>query len=68
MHKALLDDALPLMDTTTYSFKFIGIDPASNISDPAIREPIYYDISPPSIHRYIQAWDPMLIIHGYQSL
>jgi len=47
MHKALLDDALPLMDTTTYSFKFIGIDPASNISDPAIREPIYYDISPP---------------------
>ena len=47
LHKALLDDALPLMDTTTYSFKFIGIDPASNISDPAIREPIYYDISPP---------------------
>jgi len=47
MHKALLDDALPIMDTTTYSFKFIGIDPASNISDPAIREPIYYDISPP---------------------
>ena len=47
LHKALLDDALPLMDTTTYSFKFIGIDPASNISAPAIREPIYYDISPP---------------------
>ena len=47
LHKALLDDALPLMDTTTYSFKFIGIDPAGNISDPVIREPIYYDISPP---------------------
>ena len=47
LHAALLDDALPVMDTTTYSFKFIGIDPAGNISDPAIREPIYYDISPP---------------------
>ena len=47
LHAALLDDALPVMDTTTYSFKYIGIDPAGNISDPAIREPIYYDISPP---------------------
>ena len=47
LHAALLDDALPVMDTTTYSFKYIGIDPAGNISEPAIREPIYYDISPP---------------------
>ena len=47
LHAALLDEALPIMDTTTYSFKYIGIDPAGNISEPAIREPIYYDISPP---------------------
>ena len=47
LHAALLDDALPVMDTTTYSFTYIGIDPAGNISEPAIREPIYYDISPP---------------------
>ena len=47
LHAALLDEALPVMDTTTYSFKYIAIDPAGNISDPAIREPIYYDISPP---------------------
>ncbi|MEC9274309.1 MAG: Ig-like domain-containing protein, partial [Candidatus Neomarinimicrobiota bacterium] len=47
LHAALLDDALPVLDTTTYSFKYIGIDPAGNISEPAIREPIYYDISPP---------------------
>ena len=47
LHAALLDEALPVMDTTTYSFKYIGIDPAGNISEPAIREPIYYDISPP---------------------
>ena len=47
LHAALLDDALQVMDTTTYSFKYIGIDPAGNISEPAIREPIYYDISPP---------------------
>jgi hypothetical protein len=46
LHAALLDEALPVMDTTTYSFKYIAIDPAGNISDPAIREPIYYDISP----------------------
>ncbi len=47
LHTAVLDDALPVLDTTTYSFKYTGIDPAGNISYPAIREPIYYDISPP---------------------